>query len=70
MRKLTGFMMFFIGIGLIISCFIESTFVKVLIIIILMLCGYHLVSSRDTKSRIKFCLIKKLCNVCNKKSCR
>lgn len=42
MKRLCGFAMFWVGIGMAIMCFIPCNFCTVLIILILLLAGYNL----------------------------
>ncbi|MCI9427990.1 MAG: hypothetical protein HFI81_09610 [Eubacterium sp.] len=42
MKKLIGYSLFCIGIGMLIMCFIESAFFKILLIASCMLLGYFL----------------------------
>lgn len=42
MCRMIGFIMFWIAIGIIISMFIESVFLKVCIILILIICGFNM----------------------------
>ncbi len=42
MKKICGFAMFWIAVGMVIMFFIETTWIAVAIITVLLLCGYHL----------------------------
>ena len=42
MKRVAGFAMFFIAVGMMLSIFLPSTFVEVLIILICLLLGYNL----------------------------
>lgn len=42
MRRVIGFAIFFIAVGMIVAMFLPSTFVEVLMILIFLLLGYNL----------------------------
>ncbi len=42
MKRVTGFAVFFIAVGMIISIFLPNAFIEVLIILICLLLGYNL----------------------------
>ncbi len=42
MRRLCGFILFWIAVGMALAMFVDSTFMLVLVIVILLLIGYNL----------------------------
>ena len=42
MGKLTGFMLFFIGVGMVLGILITENFIVISIAVVCLLCGYHM----------------------------
>ncbi len=63
MKQIIGFALFFIGVGMIVKMFIDNVFLSVCIILGLLVLGYNLFMSCNSKKKIK--KDKSACNYCN-----
>lgn len=50
--KLTGFMLFFIGVGMVLGILITENFIVISIAVVCLLCGYHMILQINGKCAV------------------